>query len=313
MGLLVLKPGHFTTIQDQGRAGHREWGVPSAGAFDLGSLAIANGLLGNEPKDAALELTLLGGVYEAKVPLALALAGAPMKATLIRPGRTKFELFIPQSFSVEPGDQLQIGGTTRGARTYLAVRGGWRTSEVLGSRSTESRLESGTLLPALSSQTLCRRISSPPESLPGECSLIRVLRGPDAGRASNLEVWARSCFQVTPACDRMGLRLEGPVLELEVEGEPLSGPVTPGSVQIAGGQMLILGVSCGTMGGYPQVANVISSDLGRLGQLRQGDKVQLQLIELEEARAIDLQTRLKRRAMFRRIAHLVRDLDVAKS
>src|SRR5262249_2161171 len=84
VGLIVIDPGLSTTVQDAGRPGYREWGVPPGGAFDRGSADLANALVGNPSTAtcAVLELTLVGGVYQAAGPLALALAGAPMEATV---------------------------------------------------------------------------------------------------------------------------------------------------------------------------------------------------------------------------------------
>src|SRR5271167_477824 len=97
MGLLVINPGVSATVQDLGRTGYREWGVPIGGAFDRGSAALANALLGNSPDCAVLELTLFGGVYEARKPLALALAGAPMAASIVVAGSPPRPLAVPQS------------------------------------------------------------------------------------------------------------------------------------------------------------------------------------------------------------------------
>jgi allophanate hydrolase subunit 2 len=41
-----------------------------------------------------------------------------------------------------------------------------------------------------------------------------------------------------------------------------------------------------TTGGYPKIANVISADLHRLGQLRPRDEVRFELVDLEEARTM---------------------------
>src|SRR5579883_2323604 len=85
MSLLVLNPGLNTTVQDMGRPGYRAWGVPIGGAFDRFSAALANVLLGNTTDCAVLEFTLMGGLYEAQAPLVIALAGAPLKASLLKP------------------------------------------------------------------------------------------------------------------------------------------------------------------------------------------------------------------------------------
>lgn len=67
--------------------------------------------------------------------------------------------------------------------------------------------------------------------------------------------------------------------------ERLSSPVAPGAIQVAGGQLIVLGVACGTLGGYPHVAHVISADLDRLGQLKPGDTIAFRRVTLEDAQS----------------------------
>ncbi|WP_406695814.1 biotin-dependent carboxyltransferase family protein [Singulisphaera sp. Ch08] len=306
MGLLILSPGHFTTIQDRGRSGFREWGVPCAGAFDRDAFEIANGLLGNSPDSATLEMTLFGGSYEAQIPLAIALAGAPMETSLIDRDGAERPLTLPLSCSMKPGERLRIGGASLGARTYLAVRGGWQTNVRLGSRAEETRLHSGVTLAAQPGATLNRHPRFLPWCEPAKYP-IRVVDGPDANRVGSLEEWLGTSFRVTGQCDRMGLRIAGTPLHVRTAAEPLSIPVAPGSIQVAGGQMLILGVNCGTMGGYPVVAHIISADLARIGQLREGDRLVFQRVDLVTARALDREYRRKMREIVQRLAALAAD------
>ena len=82
-----LSPPSRTT----GRPGYAAWGVSAGGAFDRGSAELANALLGNSPDCAVLELTLVGGTYQAEGPLALALAGAPIEARIVRANRRSID------------------------------------------------------------------------------------------------------------------------------------------------------------------------------------------------------------------------------
>jgi antagonist of KipI len=109
-------------------------------------------------------------------------------------------------------------------------------------------------------------------------------------------------FQVGSRSNRMGLRLQGDPLEVSSPPDRLSAPVAPGTIQVAGGQLIVLGVVCGTMGGYPHVAQVISSDLDRLGQLRPGDCLTFRAVTLEEARHADRTARAQQRALTQRLA-----------
>ncbi len=350
MGLIVIHPGLSSTVQDRGRPGYREFGVPEGGAFDRSSLALANALLGNDPDDAAIELTMTGGRYRATEPLALALAGAPMEARVETAGRT-ITLEVPQSFTIRPGDQLVVGGVfgvqtagshgnpsrclpsqggteigkpspvagegrvigelrsrgntghpPGGLRAYLAVRGGWRTNPVLGSRSSEIRLASGEEIAAEPGTTPTRR---PLDALFPDPSggPIRLLDGPDCSVPTAL---LEHAYRIAPACDRVGLRLEGPAIEGLAMPERPSAPVAPGAVQLAGGRLLILGVAGGTMGGYPHVAHVVSADLDRLGQAAPGLEIRFVRVGLVEARRIDRERRASLAARDRRIASLAR-------
>jgi biotin-dependent carboxylase-like uncharacterized protein len=304
MGLIVIDPGLRTTVQDAGRPGYRAWGVPPGGAFDRGSADLANALVGNTPECAVLELTLRGGVYQADCPLAMALAGAVMEAKVVRPDGVERKLQVPLSWALGAGDRLVLGRTLEGARSYLAVRGGWQTRSWLGSRSSEQSLRAGDILPAEPGAIPTRHPSVPAWKVP-TVEPIRLIEGSD-GRSAGAEwgeaFWASRRFRVGARSDRMGLRLEGELLTVAADPERLSTPVAPGAVQAAGGQLIVLGVACGTMGGYPHIAHVISADLDRLGQLKPGDIVDFRQVTLEEARCLDQEARARRRSLTSRLA-----------
>jgi antagonist of KipI len=340
VGLIVENPGVFSTIQDRGRAGYRGLGVPTGGAFDLEGHELANALVGNDADAATIEMTLMGGSYRAQVSLAIALAGAPMVAAIESTRKTPFRgakgditgsgrgangddasasmasgiehtrpqqrlLAVPCSASLEAGDRLVLGGCSTGARTYLAVRGGWQSPVILGSRSSETPLRPGQELAANTSAALERR---PAEwRLPdAETEPIRVVVGPDAR-----DVWPLESleFTVTAQSNRMGLRLEGPAIEWPSNSERVSAPVAFGAVQLAGGQLIILGPGGGTMGGYVHLGQVISADLPHIGQARPGTRIRFERIEIDRARELDRQDRERRKALCQRIRLMAQGSD----
>ena len=75
-GLIVVRAGLHTTVQDAGRWGHQHLGVPVGGALDIDALRRANTLVGNAPGEAALEVTLVGCTLRAEVPMHVAVTGA---------------------------------------------------------------------------------------------------------------------------------------------------------------------------------------------------------------------------------------------
>ena len=295
--LTVLRAGPLLTVQDLGRRRHRAFGVPIGGAFDPDSHTFANALVGNDAMAATIELTLLGGAFRAEVPLNLALAGAPMSTRRRGLDGTERPLTPAVAFGMRAGEVLEIGGSAIGARAYLAVRGGWRTSIVLGSRSAEEPIRPGDSVPA---------VPSPPGPVrwPGPDMLgridpegpIRLVDGPDCSLAIERD-WHLGAFAVDPESDRIGLRLIGPEVAVTAVADRRSVPVAPGGIQIAGGRPIVLGVACGTLGGYPLIAFVATADLGRLGQLRPGDPVRFHRVDLAEARRLDASRRARGRLL----------------
>jgi len=63
--LRVKSPGLHTTVQDLGRDGFADVGVPPSGALDAVALRLANALVGNAPNAAALEILVSGPALEA--------------------------------------------------------------------------------------------------------------------------------------------------------------------------------------------------------------------------------------------------------
>src|ERR1700693_3893308 len=119
--LEVLEPGALSTIQDGGRPGYLDQGVPRPGAVDGWSLAAANLLLGNRPDAAALEMTLLGASLTVLATGIVAIAGADLGAEVAEEGRA---LPPGASYLVRAGTTLRFGAARMGVRAYLAVPGG---------------------------------------------------------------------------------------------------------------------------------------------------------------------------------------------
>ena len=56
MSIRIIKKGSLDAIQDLGRFGYQHLGIPPGGALDPWALQLANGLVGNTPGEAGLEL-----------------------------------------------------------------------------------------------------------------------------------------------------------------------------------------------------------------------------------------------------------------
>jgi antagonist of KipI len=285
--LKLLAAGLCTLVTDFGRPTTRSLGVPVGGAADRFSLAVGNGLVGNPPDCPALEVTLAGPTLRCTEALACVVFGAPFEVSLddrtLRAGTT---------FTLRPGETLHVGGAARGLRAYLCVAGGIRTASALGSCSSLEPLRAGAELPCVRGAIRGRSVRIPPagdpalEHLAGAAQpplRLRALAGPQADWFAADEFFDGPSFTVTPASDRMGLRLLGEPLRVPPR-ELVSEPVCPGSVQVTrDGQCVVLGVDGQTIGGYPKVAQVVGADLDLVGQLRPGDRVSFERVEMAEA------------------------------
>jgi biotin-dependent carboxylase-like uncharacterized protein len=285
MTLRVLEPGLHTLVVDFGRPASRSLGMPLGGAADLMALALGNGLVGNPSDAAALEISLVGPALEAACDLACVVFGAPFTLSSdrqeLRPGTT---------FTFSAGERLQIGGTTMGMRAYFCVRGGLQMAPILGSRSALEPVRAGDELSCLPGTIHARYLCIDRNGNPSEAAFVdqpgvhslRVLPGAQSDWFQAEDFFPQE-FLVTPASNRMGLRLRGRPLRLPAR-ELVSEPVCPGSVQVTrDGQCIVLGVDGQTIGGYPKIAQVISADRDRLGQLRPGDRLRFVMVSLDEA------------------------------
>ena len=289
MEVTVNRAGMLTTVQDLGRRGHRAVGVPLSGAMDPFALRVANSLVGNPENTAALEFTLFGPELGFAHDALVAATGGDFGA-----------LPLWQPVNVRAGEPVKFSGARRGCRGYLAVAGGFAVAPVLGSRSTFLRagfggwqgraLRDGDVLQA---PEFARRIVGhwhlDERILPAysDSPTVRVVRGAQADEFTG-EFFA-SGFKVTPQSDRMGVRLAGPALARSGAGELISATVVPGTIQVPpDGQPIVLMADAQTIGGYPQLAHVISVDLPLVAQLRPGDTVRFREVPLAEAHEVAL-------------------------
>ena len=293
-GLRVIAPGPLATVQDPGRHGCQRYGVSASGAMDGYALALGNQLVGNEQGAAALEITLGGAEFEFLQDTGFAVTGGDLGATL---GGARLPMW--QTTFASAGDIVAFPGPILGLRAYLCVAGGFDSPPVLGSRAThvgsrlgglEGRaLEAGDELPfgELRSPPPARRAPAQLAPTHGDDITLRVVRGPqeDAFTADGLRTFYESVYTLTDRSDRMGARLEGPIIEA-VGGryDIVSDAVPRGSVQVPGdGKPIILLADRQTTGGYAKIGVVATADASLLAQAGPGTTVRFTPIDVREA------------------------------
>lgn len=284
MEMTVIRAGMLTTVQDLGRPGFRAAGVPLGGAVDAMALRLANLLVGNAEDAAALEFTLVGPELEFSSETTIALAGGDFGG---------YPLWQPMK--VRAGDRVRLGAARSGCRGYLAVAGGLDVPLVLGSRGTYLRaklggwegraLRDGDVLSVTGiSRQAVGRWHVDERILPvySAQATVRCVRGVQADEFD--QTFTTAEFKVTARSDRMGARLSGPVVARSVARELVSTTVVPGTVQVPpDGQPIVLLADAQTIGGYPQIAHVLTVDLPLVAQLRPGDTVRFREVPLTVA------------------------------
>ena len=274
----VLEPGLLTTVQDGGRWGNQDLGVPVAGPIDQVSHRVANLLVGNDPECATLEATLVGPTVEFLTETVFAVAGGEFELWLdgdpVEVNMARYARF---------GGILQFGRRTAGARAYLALAGGIDVPATLGSRSTDLAsglggcpLRAGDRLDVGSAQSSQPALGESRKvlDLPEGGATLRFLVGPDAFRFSSeaMTVFTHSRYRVGPDSNRMGYRLLGKTLDMADDSPILSSATPSGTIQIPpSGEPILLMADHQTTGGYAKIGTVITVDLAAAGQLAPGD------------------------------------------
>jgi len=289
--LTVVKPGMLTTVQDLGRRGYQGLGVPVSGPMDAYSHRLANQLVGNDPAAAALEITLMGPEFVADAEITCALTSARIE-TAVNGAPAPFD----EPFTVPAGARLRCGQRLEGARMTLAVAGGFDVPPTLGSRATHlvshmgpfggRALRAGDVLPVGQASARGPQPAGSPLSLPAGGAHVRVLPAVHRDRFTD-DAWSlllRARFVVSPQSNRMGYRLDGPVLGHVRGADILSEGMPIGVIQVpASGQPILLLAERATTGGYATIANVITADLPIAGQLAPGDWIQFDLVTRDDA------------------------------
>ncbi len=299
----VLEGGALSSLQSlPGRLGFWEVGIPPSGPMDDRSFRAANLLLGNAPGETALELTHTGPVLQFAHHATIALTGAWMQATL--DGRA-----IPfnQPVHVKAKQVLAISGIKGpGQRSYLAVAGGIKAPEYLGSTATFTLGgfggHTGAALRAGDTLRLKDPGAKPVISKPGLAVLthdweVRVRNGPhqapDFFKHQDIETLFAATYEVHHNSARTGIRLIGPKPQWARAdgGEAGLHPsnihdnaYAVGAIDFTGDMPILLGPDGPSLGGFVCPAVVIKDDLWKLGQLRPGDR--LRFVAADESPAI---------------------------
>ncbi|MDT7830489.1 biotin-dependent carboxyltransferase family protein [Pricia sp. S334] len=277
--LKVLKSGLFTTVQDAGRFGYLNKGVPLAGYMDSVSAEKVNLLLENDAGSAVIEITMTGPTLEFGKSSYICMGGADISATLNNEPVNPYQVI-----KVEKGDILSYGKLKNGFRSYLAIRGGFRSPLVLGSRSfftsitAEDHLADGAVIPYEGNGEFNPKIMEIKVDSFLQEKALEVTQGPEYDMLTDrqLEVLFYRDFHISNENNRMAYQLVEPLPGHEVS--MLTSATLPGTVQFTpAGKLMVLMKDGQTTGGYPRILQLSDKSISILAQKKFKDVVSFTL------------------------------------
>ena len=280
----VLNPGVFSTIQDFGRAGFQNYGVPYSGVMDRKAAAFANAIIGNIKDLPVLEITMQGPKLQFESSTLICISGASLAPKLNSKSISNNKCVL-----VRKGDVLSFGRLIKGFRAYLAISGGFNTQKVMQSFSmyqsitTKSRLEKGDVLEISTENRFTKnQYASIKVNIDYfDLKAIEVLKGPefDALTKPQKEFLLNQEFTISKNNNRMAYQLNE---TLENSLKPIiTSPVIPGTIQLTpSGKLIILMRDCQTTGGYPRILQLKEAAINVLAQKFTGQAISFSLVNM---------------------------------
>lgn len=289
----VQKPGLCVTVQDIGRIGYQQYGIPVSGVMDEFAFTVGNFLVDADKNNAVLEIPYLGPSLEFDFDITIAITGANLT-----PKINNQDIAMWTSVNIRKGDILSFSNIKAGARAYIAFAGEIDVPFVNGSKSTllksklggfnGRQLKMGDIIEIKNPKIIKKRRSLNSKYIPSYSTFeeIKIVLGPqdDYFTKKGIDTFLTSEYEVTKEADRMGMRLEGEAIEHKDKADIISDAAVFGSIQVPGnGKPIILLADRQTTGGYTKIGTVIKADLPKLAQMSFGHKIKFKQLDIEEA------------------------------
>ncbi len=277
--LKVLKSGFYTTVQDQGRLGYLNKGVPVSGFMDSFSASKLNLLLDNDPNAAVIEVTMTGPTLEFEADTYICFGGAEFSITLNNKPLQNFKVY-----KIQKGDILSYGRLLKGFRNYLAIKKGFNSPKVLGSRSwyfpltSQSHFKDQAYVNYEACSSYNPKISEWHIDSFIDETILEVTRGPEFEffNPKDLERLFTQEFSIAKDYNRMAYQIEQKINGHKIS--MLTSATLPGTVQLTpSGKLIILMKDGQTTGGYPRLLQLSDKAISILAQKKYGDFVSFKL------------------------------------
>jgi len=288
-GIIINSSGLLTTIQDEGRFGYQQYGIPQSGYMDELAANQANYLVGNHQGTSLIECTYIPPMITFQKNFIIALTGANMYWTID-------DFSVPRftSLYVKKGSTLRGRASKHGVRAYIAIQGEILLDQVLGSRATflaakmggrnGNRLNKGDIISFKQKRSKWdfRYISDDLRPNYEKKKNIIAQAGPEwykLNQTTKYQLIKGIDCSISKDSDRMASRLDS--LELKVKEEQsqfASKPVVPGMIQLPkNGKPIVILNDGQTIGGYPRIGFMDKKYLNQFNQIRINESFNLQI------------------------------------
>lgn len=274
-----ISKGLYTTIQDDGRFGYRNIGVPSSGYMDRESAQIANLIIDNPINNPLIEATLIGPTIKFEKSTFICITGSDFNPML---NESRISLYTP--VEVNKGDILKLNNSSIGSRCYISIKGGIKVDKVLGSKSYYPQISDSSIIEKGDEFKFETNNSEPNYKLINQKfelnKNLKVFKGPEFNSLNKGSINKIIDQEFSIGINnRMAFNLKEKIQA--GTSSIISSPVIPGTVQLTpSGQMIILHRDCQTTGGYPRILQLDEKSLNNLAQLRIGDKIKFEIVTL---------------------------------
>lgn len=275
----VIDPGFYTSIQDLGRFGAQNFGVPISGCMDQCSSDIANKIIGNNSLEALIELTMTGCSLKFENDTTIAITGSDMSPKL---NGLSIDMF--SVIEVKYGDILSFGRIKYGFRTYIAFRGGINSEKVMESKSMyvgltkNFKINKNDEIYLNDSKSLLNKKHEPSLKKLILSDEIECYKCPEYSKLTtqNKQKLLSTQFSISNNHNRMGY-----VLDQKIKNtiKPIiTSHVIPGTVQLTpGGDIIILMRDSQTTGGYPRILQLTNKGIDFVAQKRTGSLIKFSI------------------------------------
>ncbi len=288
MSITIIKKGISDSIQDAGRYGYQHIGIQPGGYMDYLSAQLANYILNNAITNPVIEIHFPTSTFCFESENIICITGANFVPVL-----NEKSIAMQTPIHVNKGDVLQFLQPIHGRIAYIAFQGELTNDKWLNSFSYfAKRLDTGSTLEIVKNErtpkdpSILNNLFETIETKVFKQAAFQFIPGPAWNDldAASIQQLLNTPFKTTLQSNRMGFQLTGPSLNLIRPKSYLSSAVTRGTMQLLpNGALIILMADHQTIGGYPNLGQIILVDLPRFAQLGNDSIIHFSLTNVDSA------------------------------